>query len=178
MRKAFLVMVLGLFTMAINAQNRVHFTLDKSCTYVKPNSETNYYVFNYEGESQASLYKKALIGVTKTFVSAKDVVSKVENSMISINSTQLLSYTIGGLISTKDYVNYVVEIEFKEGRIKVNAPTIVGIRDANGELAPSTSYYLLTPSGELGLGWERYLFINDVINSILASLDKKPSEDW
>lgn len=127
-------MVLWLFTIAINAQNRVHFTLAKSCTYVNPNSETDYYVFNYEGESQASLYNKALMGVTKTFVSAKDVVSKVEKSIISINSTQVLSYTIGGLIPAKNYVNYVVEIEFKEGRIKVNVPTIIGIRDAKGEL--------------------------------------------
>jgi hypothetical protein len=177
MNKSLLIMVLVLFTMAINAQNRVHFTLSKSCTYVKPNSDTSYYIFNYEGESQASLYNKALIGVTKTFVSAKDVVSKVENSLISINSTHVLSYTIGGIIPTKNYVNYVVEIEFKEGRIKVNAPTIVGIRNAKGELSPSRDFILST-TGELGIGWEMYLFTNDVINSILANLDKKSSEDW
>lgn len=30
--------------MSINAQNKVEFTLDKSCTYVRPNSKTNSYV--------------------------------------------------------------------------------------------------------------------------------------
>lgn len=170
-------MLLVLLTMAINAQNRVKFTLDKSCTFVIPNSETNYYVFNYEGESQATLFNKTLIGATKTFVSAKDVVSKVENNMISINASHVLANTIGGLISYNIYINYVVEFEFKEGKIKVNAPKIISIRDADGELAP-TKDFILSSSGELGTGWEKYLFVNDVINSILCNLDFKSSNDW
>lgn len=177
MKKICLFLLLGMLTIAVNSQNQVNFTLSKTCHYVVPNSDKDYYIFNYEGESQSSLYNKALIGLTKTFVSAKDVVSKVENSMISINTTKVISYIIGGILPTKTYMDYVVEIEFKDGRIRVNAPTIVSMRNSKGEAGPPSNF-MIAASGELSIGWDKYLFVNDVINNILLSLEEKSSDDW
>ena len=159
------------------AQNRVNFTLDNSCRYIISGSTNDYYVFQYEGESQSALFNKALIGVTKTFVSAKDVVSKVENSLISINSTYIIEYYLAGIVKIENHVNYIIELEFKDGKIRINAPTIVSIRDKKGETAPIRDF-MLTSSGELADNWERFLFVNDVINSILSNMNTSSSDDW
>ena len=177
MKKLFLLLLMGIFTIISNAQSRVNFTLNTNCEYIiHKDSLKTYYVFPYEGESQAALYNKALIGITKTFVSAKDVVSKVENSMISINSTHRIEHIIAGLIKMTYDVNYVVELEFKDGKIRVNAPTLVSIR-SNGRAATIRDC-ILTNSGELANGWEEYLFVNDVINNILAQIKPNSNDDW
>ncbi len=178
MKKFVLVSMCGLFAIFSFAQSRVNFTLNNRCEYIIKGAEKDFYVFPYEGETQAALYNKALMGVTKTFVSAKDVVSKVENSMISINSTHRIEYYIaGGLVKVINDVNYIVEMEFKDGKIKVNAPQIVAIRNNKGQVAP-TRDFLLNSSGQLATGWERYLFVNDVINNILSSIKKSSNDDW
>ena len=178
MKRLVLLSVLAMMTLVTSAQSRVNFTLNTRCEYIiHKDSVKTYYVFPYEGESQSALYNKALIGVTKTFVSAKDVVSKVENSMISINSTYHFDeYLAGGIVKMSYDVNYVVELEFKDGKIKVNAPTIVSIR-SNGRNADIRDC-ILTTDGRLSRGWTNYLFVNDVINNILANIKTSSNDDW
>ena len=177
MRKSVVLFMLLLVSFVLNAQNRVNFKLNTDCQYEVSGTNKNYYVFQYEGESQASLFNKTLIGVTKTFVSAKDVVSKVENSLISINSTHRIEYYLAGIVKVVNNVTYVVEFEFKEGRLKVNAPTIVSISNQKGE-TPPISDFLLTTSGELSSSADKYLFVNDIINNILANIKQNSSDDW
>jgi len=178
MKKILLFSIISLCAFFVNAQYRAAFVIDKNtCQYVVPNSEKNYYVFNFEGESQSSLYNKALMAITKTYVSAKDVVTKVENSMISINSNKTISYMIGGILPTSNYVNYVLEFEFKDGRMKVNAPTIVQIRNKDGEPG-RTRDFLINGKGELAQGSELYLFVNDIINNILNNMRSSSNDDW
>ncbi len=177
MRKFYFTLVIGLLSLVSFAQNRVDFTLDNSGKYIISGSTNDYYVFQYEGESQSALFNKALIGVTKTFVSAKDVVSKVENSLISINSTHAIEYYLAGIVKIVNHVNYIIELEFKDGKIKINAPTIVSIRNRKGEIAP-ISDFILTPSGERADNWVRFLFVNDVINNILSNIKTTSSDDW
>ena len=179
MKKVLSVAFLGLFSIITYAQNRVNFTLNDQCQYYIKNSDKNFYVFNYDGESQASLYNKTLVSITKEFVSAKDVVSKVENSLISVNSTHKLEYYLSGPIAIKSvsYVNYVVEFEFKDGKVRVNAPTLVRIGDKNGHFVKPTES-MLNSYGKLGTGWEKYLFVNDIINDVLSNIKNRSSEDW
>lgn len=165
---------------AVFAQNKVNFMVTApDGKYVIENSDKNYYVFHYEGQTKEQLYAKTLVGVTKTFVSAKDVVTKVENTMISINANKVNSYLIGNMFPTQNTINYNLEFEFKDGKIKVNAPEIICVKDKNGKVGRISDFLCKSDNRyELGLGWERWLFVNDVINNILSNINSEDSEDW
>lgn len=177
MKKIFPLLFFVLFVMSSKAQTKVNFTLNKKCEYIITDSLKNYYVFYFDGNTQSTLFNKVLIGVTKTFLSAKDVVSKVDNSLISINSThRIVDNLLDGLIVMTYDVNYIIEFEFKDGKIKVNAPSLVSIKlDGEDSIIDEC---LLTPSGELAKGWEKYLFVNDIINKILTYVNPITNDDW
>ena len=180
MKKILVLVLLPLACIAVFAQNKVNFMITApDGKYVIEGSDKNYYVFYYEGQTKEQLYTKTLVGVTKTFVSAKDVVTKVENSMISINSIKVDSYILGGLVPIKRTISYNLEFEFKDGKIKVNTPELVYVKDKDGNIGRISDFICSNRNrNELGTGWERWLFVNDVINNILANINKEDSEDW
>lgn len=159
-------------------KNKVDFTLTVDCKYSIPHSYIDYYVFEYEGISQSELYQKALIAITKTFVSPKDVVSKVENTIISINSNHDLSHSEGGLFWVSEVINYVIEFEFKDGRMKVSAPYVPNVY-VDGHHTTFRNVLISSRGDRLVSDWKRYLFVNDVINAILYNIQTSiQGNDW
>jgi hypothetical protein len=81
----------------------------------------DYIVLEYPGKSKEDLYKKTLLFLNKKYTSPKDVVSKVENESISVNG-----YSPNSIRRNKLHVfnmDYKIVLEFKDGKIRVNAPT-------------------------------------------------------
>lgn len=92
------------------------------------NIERNFIVKEFKGESQKQLFDRALISIGKNFVSPKDVISKVEYSQITINGILKNVTARHSLGMTFPFdMNFDLVLEFKDGRIKINAPTIISI---------------------------------------------------
>ncbi|WP_333662274.1 DUF4468 domain-containing protein [Chishuiella changwenlii] len=81
----------------------------------------NYVVIESPGKTQSELYKQTLIMLNKKYKSAKDVVSGVEPETITVNALAAKQIRRTGMHSFKNQYNVV--ISFKDGKIKVDAPT-------------------------------------------------------
>ncbi len=106
----------------------------------------DYIVLEYPSLSQSDLYNNFLIAVTKLYVSPKDVISKVENSIISVrgntpySSENAIKAIALGITLYYD-ASYVLKFEFKDGRVKVSAPTILNVRSSlNGDIEPFSKW--------------------------------------
>ena len=78
-----------------------------------------------------------------------------------------------------EYIKYNIEFEFKDGKIKVNAPTLIQIRDNDGIEHP-LGYFILSGDNEAVLAngaIEQFSFVNKVINKILTNIDTT-MVDW
>ena len=141
-----------------SVQNKVNFRLNSTRTaYIVPNSTKNYYVFNYEGQSQKELFDKVLAGIYKAkkqYRLLTDGLTKVEWDYISV-------FTILSEKSVQGYyhgLRLTLEFEFKDGKIRVNVPFLFD-REANKNFTLS-----------------EFLEINKIINTILSNVNAE--EDW
>lgn len=85
----------------------------------------DYIVYNFENKTQTELYNAALMSIGRTFVSPKDVISKVENKQIN-----LVAYIPKGVSRTNYHkfdLTFNVVFEFKDNKIKINSPNIISI---------------------------------------------------
>ncbi|MGB4776136.1 MAG: hypothetical protein WBP45_13235 [Daejeonella sp.] len=110
-----------LFTLILIAKSSfAQFELTPNGFVDKSNKEKDYIVLNFEGKSKVDLYKKSLVFLNKLYVSPKNVISAVEGEAISINGVEKNSIRRTGMHRFSN--NYTVSFEFKDGKIKVNAP--------------------------------------------------------
>lgn len=173
----FIVLLLLIATMSF-AQGRVDFSVNKYGSYEVPYSSNDYYVITFPSQTQSQLYTAALKAVTRNFVSAKDVVSKVEDEMISVNAIHRFTENYGAFSLTYD-VNYSFEMEFREGRVRINAPRIIRITDQYGERVSFTDCATSSTTGEVLESSKReFSFVNGVINRILSNMGSRYSDDW
>jgi len=85
-------------------------------------SDKDYIVIDFPNNTQEELFKRVLLFVNSSFVSPKDVISKVDNELISLNGFAKDAVK-GNFIGSFD-LNYTISIQFKDGRIRINAPSI------------------------------------------------------
>lgn len=178
MKKVLSLFLMFLTTAWVFAQGSVNFSVTRYGSYEVPYSSNDYYVITFPGQSQSQLYSSALMAITRNFVSAKDVISKVENEMISVNAVHRFTESYGVVSLTYD-VNYTFDLEFKDGRVKVNTPRIVKITDHYGDRVNFSDCATSSTTGELLDSSKReFSFVNGVINRILSSMSSRYSDDW
>lgn len=83
----------------------------------------DYIVLNIDVVSQADLFKKVLGYLHKVYRSPKDVISQIDNESITVNGVQ--DNTIRRNRFHVLDLNYTITYEFKDNKIKVNAPGFV-----------------------------------------------------
>lgn len=84
--------------------------------------DPNYLVYDYPNFTQKELYEKVLMAIGEIFTSPKDVLSTVQDKQISI-----LCNIKNGVQRTKFHpfdVKFKLVFEFKDNKIKVNAPVV------------------------------------------------------
>lgn len=93
------------------------------------NIERNFIIKEYNGKTQEQLFKAALLSVGRIFISPKDVISKVENSQISLYGiiTNVTSRHPLGMNLPFD-MTFNLVLEFKDGKMKINSPRIINIK--------------------------------------------------
>ena len=86
-----------------------------------------FFVHQHEG-TQAELYKKVKTAITTLFASAKSVMSESEPEAITIDGAEEVSFKLKGL-RRNVIVDYVLVIQFKDGRVRFDAPSVQRIID-------------------------------------------------
>lgn len=81
-------------------------------------------------KSAIDMYNEVLLSLGRLANSPKDVISKVENKQIAINA-YLYGSTIFKFNGSKTIMNahYQLTIEFKDNRVRIFAPDILGLYD-------------------------------------------------
>ena len=178
MKKLLVTLVMCVACLMGFAQNEVNFTIDAEGIFHIPNSEKDYYVFNFPGKSASQLYNLALKAATKTYTSTDDNIKKVQNQMITITSScQHQKEMLFGTISYRK-VFYVYDIEFKSGKIRVNSPRIIKVMlhldDEDVEEHPFS--YIQIRNTTIMNKW--FVSMNNSINKLLSAMSDKKDDNW
>ncbi len=88
-------------------------------------SINNYYVIPFTGKTAHELYMDQLARIASIYVSPDRVTEKVEDKTIVINAAEsnLMSY-LGVTGRVEVIVKYRIEMQFKDGKIRLNPPSI------------------------------------------------------
>ena len=172
--------------MFVCAQSPVNFKLQSDATF-KTIDGKEYVVIHEEGKSASELYNEVLSSITLLYNSPKDIVSKVENSTISINGINRDCVTAIGMFGVKVVlsIQYILQFQFKDGRIRVEAPILSRVFSETMDVQPTIPDWLKAqkyfkdgkpnPKKQSTIDdFENTL--NGLINRILTS--KKVEEDW
>jgi len=149
MRRLF-VLILCMFVAHVYAQessDSIIFRVNKSGVFksIVGSVGFDHYIIYFDGKTAHDLYNDVLMRVSRKYVSPDNVTDKIEDRSIVVNSR------IEEFIETqsKKYGNrewfdffYRLEFNFKDGKIKVFAPSIVGGRIRTGaRTLAHASYY-------------------------------------
>lgn len=121
------IIVLFIMTYAMHAVAQT-FQLTPNGFVDSVHIEKNFVIKEFKDESQEQIFKKALLSVSKIFISPKDVISKVENNQITLYGiiTDVTSRHPLGMNLPFD-MTFNLVLEFKDGKMKINSPRIINI---------------------------------------------------
>jgi hypothetical protein len=171
--------------LSINAQ----FKLTKEGFFNSSDETKNYVVFEYNSMSKETLYNNVLKFITANYKSAKDVTSKVDNEVITINAIQPKK-----IKAKRIYYDlyYTIVINFKDDKIKIDAPTFecksyaldrhyrLTMSGSNGGFGSEVTVGLFKKNGEheqKDAIKELELFFNDLSELIHQSASGKTNND-
>ena len=124
----FICIVLSFFfSMEINAQNVVNFSLKSDGTFTTEDGKS-YVVIEFEGKTAQDLYNTVKANVLTLYNSPQDVLNEIEPKNITIRALSDVlhsTYKLGSAF-TEYKAMYTLVFQFKDGRIRVNAPEIDG----------------------------------------------------
>ena len=105
-------------------------------------SINNYYVIPFTGKTAHELYMDQLARIASIYVSPDRVTEKVEDKTIIINAAEsnLMSY-LGVTGRVEVIVKYRIEIQFKDGKIRLNPPSISkAVKNIKEAFRPGNSF--------------------------------------
>ena len=166
--KKVLATIIALLPLMAAAQ---YFTLTPEGWKNAEDNTLDYVVIPMEG-TQAELFQKAKTAVTATFKSAKDVMSYNEPDIITINGyTDCIYEKIMGM--RFDFgMRYTMQILFKDGKIRFNAPDAYEA-EYTGQ---NRAFYYLRPGSGGAMSGTRYVF--DKNGKLKKKDQKKQVEDY
>lgn len=153
MFRIYFVILFVCASMATFSQNLVSFTIKPNSTqYTTSNDDgKNYYIFDYPNFTKQELFSRAKMAIFDVSTSS---------GLFSDPSevTDNLLYVRANVDWDNSWVRYAIILRFKDGRIRVDAPIIIG---ANTEINnfPKT----------------KLLEINTIINKVLSCIEEP---DW
>lgn len=195
MKKILFAIITLLLSVSVNAQ---YFTLTETGLKPTNNQKDNFLVIEKKGKSQADLFKQVKDYITASYVSPKDVMSENGTDMITLNGiSQKDVQCKKGFAMLPFETNYTIVFMFKDGKIRINNPSINSMFATSTTLGGDiSSYYqlVLTDEDPVQAGRERIVvfkgkgkttkgakesiesFFNYLIENII-NYDTQ-SEDW
>jgi hypothetical protein len=188
MKKYLLLIVACILTVTANAQFKA--TKDGIATV----DGSKYYVVQIPGKNAHELYNSANAYVITHYNLAKDVMSKIDDEMISIHCTSLISCNS----SSKDYhpstfVEMHFVIYFKDGKIRIDPPMIGKMTYAykgnaynaylSGDEESIFDVSLFDKTGNPNKKQETFInalndFINNKVNDIANYIKSGDNNNW
>ena len=171
----------------VNAQ----FSLTIDGFVCSEDNSKDYVVFEYENQPKEDLFINVLKFITSNYKSAKDVISKVDNEVITINAFQPKQIYAKSL---KYDIKYTLVISFKDNKIKIDRPSFecstyafdkpyrLTMSGSNAGLGSEVTVGLFKKDGKPNQ--ERAIvdietFINGLCNRInSASLSNNTKDNW
>jgi len=121
MKKILFVLILLLPTLAFSQEK---LELTPSGLKVQGNPEAKYIIIEKSG-SQQDLFNTIKSFISNYFVSPKDVISEVDNDMITLNGISAKDISVKKGLGYLDItMNYTIVFHFKDGRIRIDLPYI------------------------------------------------------
>jgi len=178
---------------SVSAQKVVNFSLKSDGTFVSDEGN-NYIIVEYEGKTQQELFNLVKANVLTLYNNPQRVLNEIEPSNITIRATSDVLWSgmrlVGGFQEYRAKYNYV--FQFKDGKIRVNAPLIDRqlVVTGMGNVIPRTFVSLIDgyfdKNGEVKKNKQKdvskiEILFNYPINYMLGNLNEAPTEnneDW
>lgn len=194
MKKLLLILTCLFISLSnINAQSfELHSTGFKDSTNIKK----DYLVFHFEGKKQSELYNDFFVQISSKYASTDDIISQIDNHSITVNTTSSNSVTFQKIYKydLKYNLRYTLTFLFKDGRVRVNAPTLNEISGDFGVLDKKNTIHLtggnpkwigeksiFNKDGELkeeDTKKDLEQFFNTLVSSIIDSVKSYEQESW
>ena len=170
------------------------FILTKDGMIDEKDPSKNYLIYNFEGKTANELYISVLTALTNYYVSAKDVLSKVDGKIISINGIEQNGICYGNFMGGCNHkfdLEYTMSIDFKDNKIRINTPIIAKTKGDN--FNKNHTYSLVGGGGMFGtystFNKEGKLkdenskksietFFNVLVQNIVKSVKSQDKDDW
>jgi len=134
------------FSIGLNAQNIVNFSLSSDGTFSTEDKKT-YSVVEYKGKTAQELYNMIKANVLTLYNTPKNVLNEIEPTNITIRAVSNVLHSTFGFGSgfTEYAAKYTLVFQFKDGKKRVNAPEIDSdlIVNASGIPCPKTFISLI-----------------------------------
>ena len=151
----------------------------------------NYVVYEFNGINQDELFIKAKTAITSIYNSPKDVISENRPEIISIrgiSNDPFMLYKILGVENKQTVeMSYKLEILFKDGRIRVNSPSIVSLtvgtvkNNIYLKKGGKSQGYVYSKNGEIRypeLKTSIENFFNSLTKAIVEGMQNTTDDNW
>ena len=122
MRK--IALLISLFACITAMAQERYFTLTRDGAFVNSEDGSAYCVFEFADKSADVLYQEIKTNVMSVYKSAKDVLTENEPTSMSIRGFGMVGVHGGILGGIEMFGHYNILIQFKDGRVRVNAPEV------------------------------------------------------
>lgn len=188
MKKAILLFITIIAVSTATSQTN-YFTLTQDGFVNTEIPKQDYLVIDFNGKTQEQLYNAFLIQITTSYISAKDVVSKVSNEAISIHaySPRAITVKIGHNPVSYYDLSYNISFQFKDNKIRVNLPQIISMtRGANnliitGKAGLFNDNIAIYKKGTLKIKSAKNSiedFFNSLISELVTEIKSNKNKSW
>lgn len=185
MKKLLLVVFMAMMTFVANAQSPVNFKLSTVGTFISEEGK-DFIVVPFEGKNAHQIFQTICTSVSKLYKNPDKVMSVVDDASISVRAYAdgitykkdiVQSYYLGGY--------YKVDIEIKDGRIKITTSVDSDVAMSNG--AQNTNFFKMVRSwAKDGVFKEKFLKqvsytevqMNTIVNDIIGANKPKDEDNW
>lgn len=193
MKRFVFLFLLSTSLVTINAQELVRFNLKPDGTF-QTDDEKSFAIVEFEGKTAQELFNMVKANVLTLYNSPKTVMNEIEPSNITIRarSEKLYSTYKLGTAFVEYRANYNLVFQFKDGRIKIDAPLVDKQLDVSATAVPLPKTFIsliddwFEKNGQIKKKKQKLVtkvedIFNYPINYLLGNLNQVPStdnEDW
>lgn len=190
MKKITLLMFAALiFFGNIHAQKNVDFRLQADGNFINEADGKNFTVIPFDGKTKENLYSEVLVAVTKLYNSPKDVISKVDGEVISVNGISQNCVVLKAMMGVKVAfsIQYVLQFQFKDGKLRVDAPVVSRFfSDTAPDISPFSGWLEAQSVFKKGKANPKKQgtiddfnnTLNGLINNIISNIGSKSEDNW
>lgn len=190
MKRILLLIAICSLAWSTNAQF-VDFSLQSNGKFVNKSDKKDFVVIQFENKTSKDLYNDVLKSVTKLYNSPKDVISKVDGEIVSVNGIisdciLLEAKAMFGIKNTMFFsIQYILQFQFKDGKIRIESPVIARFfTQTTPDISPFSGWLKVQNIfiGENPSPKNKHIVndfnsaMNKVINDILFDMSNK--EEW